>query len=63
MKANVGSFDGWFRTLLFIVSLCAAILIGGKAWLWVIPTALLFGTAVLKYCALYEILGISTNKE
>jgi hypothetical protein len=63
MKANVGSFDGWFRILLFIISLGFAVLSGGSVWLWVIPTGILFLTAVLTWCPLYDVLGISTNKE
>ncbi len=62
MKANVGAFDGMFRTLLFIVSLCYAIMVGGSAWLLIIPTAVLFATAMLKWCPVYEITGLSTNK-
>ena len=63
MKTNVGSFDGWFRTLLFILSVCYAIMIGGSSWFIVIPTAILFATAVLAWCPLYEILGLDTHKE
>jgi len=62
MKTNIGAFDGWFRTLLFIVSLCAGVLLGGYAWLWAIPTAILFATAVLTWCPLYEAVGINTSK-
>jgi hypothetical protein len=62
MKANVGPFDGWFRSLLFIVSLCYALLVGGAAWFWVIPTAILFATAILAWCPLYEMIGFSSNK-
>lgn len=63
MKANVGAIDGWFRILFFIVSLCYAILAGGYAWLWVIPTAILFATAALMWCPLYEMFGINTNTD
>lgn len=63
MKSNVSAFDGWFRSLLFIVSLCYAVMVGGSSWLWVIPTTILFATAVLAWCPLYEMLGINTNKE
>jgi hypothetical protein len=62
MKSNVSAFDGWFRTLLFVLALCYAVMAGGRTWLWVIPTAVLFVTAVLKWCPLYETFGISTNK-
>lgn len=60
MTANVGAFDGLFRTLLFIVSLIFAIMTG--QWLWLIPTAILFATATINWCPLYEIIGFSTNK-
>ncbi len=63
MKANVCAFDGWFRTLLFIVLLCYAIWVGGSSWLWVIPAAILFSTAFLMWCSLYEMFGINTNKD
>jgi hypothetical protein len=62
MKRNVSAFDGWFRTLLFILSLCYAILVGGSSWYVMIPTALLFITAVLAWSPLYEMFGINTNK-
>jgi hypothetical protein len=62
MKANVGAFDGWFRILLFIVALCTAILLGGNTWYFVIPGVLLFASAVFSWCAVYEMIGISTNK-
>lgn len=63
MKANVGDFDGWLRILLFIVAICYAILAGGYAWLWVIPATVLFATAVLMWCPLFEMFGINMNKE
>ena len=63
MNANVGAFDGWFRTLLFVASLCYAILVGGSSWFFVIPTAILFATAFLMWCPLYEMFGINTNKD
>lgn len=62
MKTNVGAFDGWFRTLLFILSICAAIVLGGSMWLLVIPTSIFFLTAVLRWCPLYDLMGINTSK-
>jgi hypothetical protein len=62
MKTNISAFDGWFRTLLFIVSLCAAIMAGGSLWYLVIPTTILFATALLTWCPIYEMLGLSTAK-
>ncbi len=63
MKVNVGAFDGWFRILLFIVSICYAILAGGYAWLWVIPTTIFLATSVVMWCPLYAMFGISTNSD
>ncbi len=60
MKSNVGAFDGAFRTLLFIISVTVAVLTG--QWLWVLPGAVLFGTAVAFWCPLYEMVGFRTNK-
>lgn len=61
MKANMGSFDGAFRTLIFILSICFAVMTG--QWLWVIPAAILFGSAALMWCPIYAMLGIHTNKD
>lgn len=63
MKTNVGPFDGWFRILLFLAAVCYGILAGGNSWVWIIPTAVLFATAVLAWCPLYEMLGVNTNKD
>ena len=57
MKTNVGPFDGFFRTLLFVISIVVAILTG--QWWWLIPGSLLFATAVLTWCPLYAVLGIN----
>lgn len=62
MNTNVGGFDGVFRTLLFVVALCYAIIAGGSAWLWIIPGAVLFATAIVSTCPIYLMLGLSTNK-
>ena len=61
MKSNMGAFDGAFRTLLFVLAVCYAIL--GGSWLWVIPTAILFGTALLSWCPLYAMIGFDTHKD
>lgn len=60
MKSNMGAFDGAGRTLLFVVSICYAILSGH--WLWIIPGAILFVTAVMSWCPVYAITGIDTDK-
>ncbi len=60
MKTNVGEFDGAFRTLLFVVAIIFAIMTG--QWIWTIPGAILFATAVVSWCPLYAMLGISSDK-
>ncbi len=59
MKSNVGEIDGFFRTLLFVLSLCYAIMSG--AWWLVIIGAILFATAIASWCPIYETTGINTN--
>jgi hypothetical protein len=60
METNVGAFDGFFRTLLFIAAVVAAIMTG--QWWWMIPTAVLFATAVLGWCPIYAIIGFNSNR-
>jgi hypothetical protein len=59
METNVGAFDGFFRTLLFITAVVVAIMTG--QWWWMIPTAVLFATAALGWCPLYAIIGFNSN--
>jgi len=59
MKSNLSEFDGFFRSLLFIVALIWAVMTG--QWGWVIPTGILFATAVLTWCPVYATFGINTN--
>lgn len=61
MKANMGAFDGAFRTLIFCVSLMFAIMTG--QWLWTIPAFILFLSAAFMWCPLYAAFGIHTNKD
>lgn len=61
MKTNVGGFDGMFRTLLFVLALCYGVMTG--SWWLAIPTAVLFATAIIKWCPLYDMFGITTEKE
>lgn len=62
MQTNVGAFDGWFRTLLFILAICYAVFAGGvMAWVLVGVGAVLFATAVLTWCPIYEVVGLNTN--
>lgn len=63
MKVNISAFDGWLRTLAFIVSICYAVLVGGYSWLWVIPTAILLLTAIFMWCPLYDMFSINTNTD
>ena len=59
MKSNVGSVDGFLRTLLFIFSVCYAVYTG--SWWIVIIGAVLFETAIFTWCPIYETTGINTN--
>lgn len=59
MTRNIGSLDRWFRTLLGI-ALLGLVFFGPKtAWgyLGLIPLA----TALVGYCPLYSLLGISSR--
>jgi hypothetical protein len=56
METNVNEFDGAARTLIFIIAVVYAIMTGH--WIWVIPGAILFATALLTWCPLCAILGI-----
>ena len=60
MKTNVNEFDGYFRTLLFIIAVIVAVMTG--QWIWLIPGAVLFVTAALAWCPLYAMFGFSDNK-
>ncbi len=63
MKTNIGSVDGGIRVLIFIVLIINAVLQGTlTAWLWVIPGAILFASALMAWCFLYEMFGITTSK-
>jgi hypothetical protein len=60
MNTNLGPFDGIVRTLIFITTICYGILSGH--YLWMIPGAILFATAVLTWCPIYAILGLNNHK-
>ena len=60
MKPNVGGFDGFFRTLIFVITIIYAVMTGH--WLWTIPGAALFATAVLAWCPISAMLGVNTDK-
>ncbi len=62
MKSNMGAFDGWFRTLLFVVSICYAVLATtALSFILAGVTAVFFGSAVLMWCPLYAMFGLNTN--
>ena len=61
MKTNVGAFDGFFRSLIFIITVIVAVMTG--QWIWLIPGAILFGTAVLMWCPIYALIGINDNTD
>jgi hypothetical protein len=64
MKTNMGSFDGWLRTLFFIVALSYAVLIGSTfSFIFLAIGVVFFATAVIKWCPIYEMGGISTFKK
>jgi Protein of unknown function (DUF2892) len=60
MENNMGAFDGYFRTLLFVLAVMFWVMTG--QWVWMIPTGILFATAILSWCPIYAITGINTNK-
>jgi hypothetical protein len=60
MKTNVGAFDGAFRTLLFVIAIIVSIMTG--QWIWLIPGAVFFATAVLTWCPLYTVIGLNSSK-
>jgi hypothetical protein len=61
MKTNIGGFDGMLRSLLFVLALCFGVMTG--SWWLTIPTTILFVTAMIKWCPLYDMFDINTNKE
>lgn len=63
MKTNIGAFDCWFRTLLFIFSISYALLAGGKVWIIAGGAGILFVTAVIAWCPIYKMFGINTYRK
>ena len=59
MENNIGAFDGFFRTLFFVIAVIFAVMTG--QWIWLIPTGMLFVTAILTWCPLYAIIGYNSN--
>lgn len=58
MKTNVGAFDQWLRFALgFLLIVMAGMgVIGPWGYVGVVPLA----TAAVRYCPLYQLLGISS---
>lgn len=58
MKANVGGIDRVLRIVLGIALLALTLtgVVGAWGWIGIVP----LGTALLRYCPLYQVLGFST---
>jgi hypothetical protein len=62
MKQNIGSVDKWIRIVVGLVLLSMILWApGGLKWLGLLGLILLV-TALLGFCPLYALLGISTHK-
>jgi hypothetical protein len=61
MKKNIGAADGFIRLLIGIALICYAILAG--PWWIALLSIIPIGTTAAIWCPLYEVLGVSTNKE
>jgi hypothetical protein len=61
MKTNVGAIDGFFRSLIFVITVIVAVITA--QWIWLIPGTIFFATAVLTWCPLYAIIGINDNTD
>jgi len=62
-EKNVGTVDKWIRIVLGLILLSLLFLIKSSLrWLGLIGLIPL-STGLLRYCPLYSLLGISTNKD
>lgn len=61
MKANIGGIDRILRILVGIVLIALTLMgtIGVWGWIGVVPLL----TGIFKFCPLYPLLGISTDKK
>jgi hypothetical protein len=59
MKKNIGTVDRIVRIIVGII-LAAVAAIYGIWWIWIF-VVILIGTAVIGWCGLYRLLGISTK--
>lgn len=63
MKKNVGQTDKWVRLILGAALVVLFFLIqSGWRWAGLIVGLVLVVTALVNFCPLYAMLGISTNK-
>jgi hypothetical protein len=62
MKRNVGGVDRIVRSVLGVLLVCAAATIGGL-WAWIAGAGavVMLGTALVGFCPLYALLGITTG--
>lgn len=60
MNKNIGSTDRWIRIIVGVVLIVLALTdtIGVWGWLGIIPLA----TALINFCPLYRLIGLSTRK-
>ncbi|NLJ50981.1 MAG: DUF2892 domain-containing protein [Alcaligenaceae bacterium] len=60
MNKNIGSTDRWIRIIVGVVLIVLALTdtIGAWGWLGIIPLA----TALINFCPLYRLIGLSTRK-
>jgi Inner membrane protein YgaP-like, transmembrane domain len=60
MTRNVGTADQWLRIILGLVLLALIFIIDGP-WRWIgLIGVVPLGTALLRWCPLYTLLGIDT---
>lgn len=63
MKKNIGAADKWIRIAAGIVLLALIFMIKSD-WRWLgLIGVILLGTALLNFCPLYKLLGLSTFKD
>ena len=60
MNRNIGTADRWIRIIIGVILIALAIsgTIGAWGWIGIIPLA----TALINFCPLYRLIGLSTNK-
>ena len=63
MVCNVGGIDKPLRIVLGVVLLSLIVLLEGPARWWGLVGLVPLGTALMSYCPLYSIMGISTCRK